>query len=70
MEFITLTVITFLCLLFEHTRKFGGYLLILMFLISPLAFIALTAVAIYFINRSNKQKRRKHYVQPTLPRSR
>jgi len=69
MEFITLTVITFLCLLFETTRKFGIVLFILLFLAFPLTVISLAAITIHFINR-HKHKRTKHYVPPTLPRSR
>lgn len=69
MEFITLTVITFVCLLFESTRKFGIVLFVLLFIAFPLSFISLTAVVIHFINRQ-KLKRRKLYVPPTLPRSR
>lgn len=68
MEFITLVVITFVCMLFETTRKFGIVLFILVFLAFPLSFISLAAIAIHFINRQ-KRKRRKYYVPPTLPRS-
>ena len=68
MEFITLTVITFLCLLFETTRKFGMLLFVLLFLAFPLCFISLAAIVIHFINRQ-KLKRTKHYVQPILPGS-
>lgn len=69
MEFITLTVITFLCLLFESTRKFGIFLFIILFLAFPLTVISLAAIVVHFINR-HKLKRTKHYVPPTLPRSR
>ena len=69
MEFITLTVITFVCLIFETTRKFGIALFILLFLAYPLTLITLAAIVIHFINRQ-KLKRTKHYVPPTLPRSR
>lgn len=68
MEFITLLVITFLCLLFESTRKFGIILFILLFLAFPLTFISLAAITIHFIHKHNL-KRRKTYVLPTLPRS-
>ena len=68
MEFITLTVITFVCLLFETTRKFGMFLFIFLFLAFPLTVISLAAIAIHFINRQ-KLKRTKHYVPPTLPGS-
>jgi len=68
MEFITLTVITFACLLSDATRKFGIVLFIILFLAFPLTFISLAAIATYFINRY-KHKRTKHYVPPTLPRS-
>lgn len=68
MEFIALTVITFMCLLLESTRKFGIALFILLFLAFPLTVIALAAIAIHFINR-HKLKRTRHYVPPTLPRS-
>lgn len=67
MEFITLLVITFACLLSDSTRKFGTVLLILLFLAYPLTFITLTAIALYFINRHNPE-RTKHYEPPTLPR--
>jgi hypothetical protein len=68
MEFITLAVISFICLLFESTRKFGCALFIVLFVVFPLSFIALAAITIHFINRQ-QLKRRKHYVPPTLPRS-
>ena len=68
MEFITLTVITFVCLLFETTRKFGMFLFIFLFLAFPLTVISLAAIAIHFINRQ-KFKGTKHYVPPTLPGS-
>lgn len=51
MEFITLTVITCLCLSFDTTRKFGIFLLILLFITFPLTVIALTAIVIHFTNR-------------------
>lgn len=65
MEFITLLVIAFLCLLSRHTRKFGIVLVALLFLAFPLTFIALMAIAIYTIN---KLTRMKLYEPPTLPR--
>ncbi len=65
MEFITLLVIAFLCLLSGHTRKFGIVLVALLFLAFPLTFIALMAIAIYTIN---KFTRMKLYEPPTLPR--
>lgn len=68
MEFITLTVITFVCLLFESTRKFGMFLFIFLFLAFPLTVISLAAIVIYLINRHNL-KGTKHYVPPTLPGS-
>ena len=68
MEFITLTVITFVCLLFETTRKFGMFLFIFLFLAFPLTVISLAAIVIHFINR-HKLKRTKHYVPPSLPGS-
>lgn len=68
MEFIALTVITFVCLILETTRKYGIALFILLFLAYPLTLITLAAIVIHFINR-HKLKRTKHYVQPTLPRS-
>lgn len=67
MEFITLTVITFVCLFFETTRKFGIVLFILLFLAFPLSLISLAAIAIHFINRHN-YKRTKHDLPPRLPR--
>ncbi len=68
MEFIALTVITFVCLLLETTRKFGIALFILLFLAYPLTLIMLVAIVIHLINR-HKLKRTKQYVPPTLPRS-
>lgn len=68
MEFITLTVITFVCLIFESTRKFGIFLFIFLFLAFPLTVISLAAIVIYLINRHNL-KGTKHYVPPTLPGS-
>lgn len=51
MEFITLVVITFACLLSESTRKFGYVLFMLLFLAFPLSVISMTAITIYLINR-------------------
>lgn len=68
MEFITLTVITFVCLLFETTRKYGMFLFIVLFVAFPLSFISLAAIVIHFINRQ-RLKRRNIYVPPTLPGS-
>lgn len=53
MEFITLLVIAFLCLISEGTRKFGIALIILLFIAFPLTCIALTAITIFLINRNN-----------------
>lgn len=67
MEFVTLLVIAFLCLLSENTRNFSLVLFALLFLAFPLTFISLLTTAIYFINKHN---RRNLYVQPTLPNGR
>jgi len=66
MEFITLAVIAFLCLLSADTRTFALILLALLFIAFPLTFITILAVVIYFTNKFN---RRNYYVPPTLPRN-
>lgn len=65
MEFITLLVIALLCLLSRHTRKFGIFLMALLFLAFPLACITCVALAIYTFN---KLTQRNHHVQPRLPK--
>ena len=66
MEFITLLVIALLCLLSDHTRKFGIFLVALLFLAFPLACITLLALAIYTINKFTIK--RNHHAQPRLPK--
>ena len=65
MEFVTLLVIAFLCLLSDNTRTYALVLFTLLFLAFPLTFIAVLAVFIYTINKLTK---RKLYEPPTLPR--
>ena len=66
MEFITLAVITFVCLLFETTQKFGMFLFVILFLAFPLTFICLAAIVIHLINRY-KFNRRMFYTPTFLP---
>lgn len=65
MEFITLLVIALLCLSSEHTKTYALVLLVLLFLAFPLTFLAVLAIAIYYLN---KLTRINHHEPPTLPR--
>ncbi len=66
MEFITLLVIALLCLLSGHTRKFGIFLVALLFLAFPLAFMTILALAIYTFNKFTTK--RNNHAQPLLPK--
>lgn len=69
MIFFTLLVIGLLCLLFRSTRLAGVVGLTLLFLVFPLAFIALLVVACFVCYLNLKFRRRKLHVysQPKLP---